>query len=40
LSKIYFIRAKKWEISALTLTILCCSSHQEINNKFLCLQGK
>jgi hypothetical protein len=28
------------EISALMLTISCCSSHQEINNKFLCLQGK
>jgi hypothetical protein len=36
LSKTYFIRTKKCEISALMLIISCFSSHQEINSKFLC----
>jgi hypothetical protein len=40
LFKIYFIRANKWEILALMPIILCCSGHQEINSKFICLQGK
>jgi hypothetical protein len=40
--KIESLNAKRniREISALMLTISSCSSHQEINIKFLCLTGK